>query len=89
MTTSAADTPMTSTVNTSHVPLPLNDPHEAETEVCYCHQEVGQGQVVGEPREANGVHLVVAVEQIGLLQEALQVTTTHGGFIHKTTNVYI
>lgn len=52
--------------------VPLHDPDEAEEEVSDGDQQVGQRQVVGEVGEVDFVHLVVAVEEVGLLQEALR-----------------
>lgn len=53
-------------------PLPFHDPDETEEQVGYSDQEVRQRQIVGGVRKVDFVGSVVAVEEIGLLQEALQ-----------------
>lgn len=53
--------------------VPFDDPDETEEQVGYSDQQVGQRQIVSEVREVYFVHPVVAVEEIGLLQKALQI----------------
>lgn len=55
-----------------HVHLPFHDPNETEEQIGYSHQEVRQRQIISGVRKADLFGSVVAVEQIGLLQEALQ-----------------
>lgn len=52
--------------------LPFHDPNETEEQIGYSDQEVRQRQIVGGVRKDDFVGSVVAVEEIGLLQEALQ-----------------
>lgn len=54
-------------------PVPFNDPDETEEQVPYSGQQVGQRQIVSDAWKVDFVDLVVAVEKIGLFQEALQV----------------
>lgn len=52
--------------------LPFHNPNETEEQIGDGNQEVRQCQVVSGVRKADFVGSVVAVEKIGLLQEALQ-----------------
>lgn len=52
--------------------LPFHDPNETEEQIGYGDQEVRQRQIVGGVRKDDFVGSVVAVEEIGLLQEALR-----------------
>lgn len=52
--------------------LPFHDPNETEEQIGYSNQEIRQRQIVSGVRKTDFVSSVVAVEKIGLLQEALQ-----------------
>lgn len=52
--------------------LPFHDPNETEEQIGYSNQEIRQRQIVSGVRKGDFVDAVVAVEKIGLLQEALQ-----------------
>lgn len=52
--------------------LPFHNPKETEEQIGYSDQEIRQRQIVGGGRKADFVRSVVAVEEIGLLQKALQ-----------------
>lgn len=52
--------------------LPFHDPNETEEQIGYSDQEVRQRQIVGGVRKDDFIGSVVAVEEVGLLQEALQ-----------------
>lgn len=52
--------------------LPFHNPNETEEQIDYSDQEIRQRQIVGGDRKADFVRSVVAIEEIGLLQKALQ-----------------
>ena len=52
--------------------VPFNDPDETEEQVCYSGQQVCQRQIISAVWKVDFVHLVIAVEKIGLFQKALQ-----------------
>lgn len=52
--------------------VPFYNPDETEEQVGYSGQQVGQRQIVGHLWKVYFVHLVVAVEEVGLFQKALK-----------------
>lgn len=54
--------------------LPFHNPNETEEQIGYSNQEIGQRQIVRDVRKADFVGSVVAIEKVGLLQEALRST---------------
>lgn len=63
--------------------VPFNDPDETEEQVCYSGHQVCQWQIISDVWKVDFVHLVVAVEKIGLFQKALQImhNKPHGNYI--------
>lgn len=67
--------------------VPFNDPDETEEQVGYSDQQVGQRQIVSGLWKVYSVHLVVAIEKIGLFQKALQIE--HKTCVRKCRIVFL